>query len=116
MNPIVGDVDVREVLAFGLGGPIVALPAVYAASRLANVAFGDLVFGLTIVTCFGWILYDLNGRGGRRETESRSFFSRRSEEFREIEDASPAQLRRMARVLVSLTGAVLVGWLVLLSF
>jgi hypothetical protein len=115
VHPIVGRLDVGELLPFVVGVPVAVLPSLYVGSRLSGVAFGDLVFGLTILTCFGWVLLDLNVRRDRRLPEGRSLLSRRSERFAEVEDASPEQVRSMTKALLGLTGAVLAGWAVLLG-
>lgn len=115
MHPIVEDFPVREVLVYAIGGPLVLLPVLYAVSGLVSVAFGDVVFGLTLVTSFGWILLNLNDTSRASGAGARSILSRRSERFRDVEPASPAQLRSMAKVLFALTGTVVLGWGILLA-
>lgn len=115
MHPIVKEIPLREILLLTFGGPFVVLPVLSLTSGLTPLVFGDLIFGLTIVTCFGWVVLNLNEENPKRSPEARSILSRRSRRFRAIKSASPDQLRSMAKWLFFLTGAVVFGWGYLLT-
>jgi len=84
--------------------------------QLLSVEFGNLIFGLSIVTCFGWIFLNLNDRTGpQKGNDAKSLLSRRSGRFDDIERASHSQLLTMVKVLLMLTGVVLLGWTYLLA-
>lgn len=115
MHPIVDEVRRRDALLFGVGLPAVLLPVVYVAASLLPVVFGNVIFGLSIVTCLGWILLGLNDRTGPRKSDTRSLLSRRSSRFGDVGQASRQQLLSMTKLLFSLTGLVILGWLSLLT-
>ncbi|MFC3959142.1 hypothetical protein [Halovivax cerinus] len=114
MHPIVGQLRPRDVLLSGVVLPAAGLVVLVLATRIVSVEFGTVVFWLSIVTCFGWILLSLNDRSGRRGNGARSILSRRSGRFVDVEPASNRQLLSMAKLLVGLTGFVVLGWAVLL--
>jgi hypothetical protein len=116
VHPIVYQIRRRDALLFGLGVPAVLFPVLFVAARLLSVEFGNVIFGLTILTSFGWIFLNLNQQPNpRKGTDARSILSRRSSRFGDIVPASRHQLLRMAHVLLALTGTVLVGWAYLLA-
>lgn len=115
MHPIVDELRRKEALLFGVGVPAVVLPGLFLATSLLSVEFGNVIFGLSIVTCFGWIFLDLNDRSGRRTSERKSLLSRRSSRFGDVGRASHRQLLSMTKLLVVLTGVVLLGWASLLT-
>lgn len=115
MHPIVEEIPLRDIIFLAIGGPLIVLPVLSLASGLVPVVLGDIVFGLTIITCFGWVLLNLNEENPKRSTEAQSILSRRSKRFSAVKSASPDQLRSMARWLFILTGTVVFGWLYLLT-
>lgn len=114
MHPIVEELRPRDTLSFGVVLPAVAFPVLVLATRLLSVELGNVVFGLSMATCFGWIVLSLNDRSGRRASDARSILSRRSGRFGDVGTASDRQLLSMTKLLLALTGFVLLGWAYLL--
>lgn len=115
MQPIVEELQSKDALVFGVGLPAVLLPGLFVVANLLSVEFGNVIFGLSIVTCFGWILLNLNNQSDIHSGNSKSLLSRRSSRFGDVGNASQQQLLSMARVLLASTGVVLVGWTYLLT-
>lgn len=115
MREAISDIGSRDMVILLGGTPIVILPIVYVTTRLLSVRFGNVIFGLTIVTCFGWILLDFNDPDRYRVRERQSMLSRGSDLDDNVGTASHEQLKRMTKVLVVLTGQVVAGWGILFA-
>ena len=116
MHPIVEELRYRDYLLLGIGVPAVLLPVLFLTASLLSVEFGNVIFGLSLVTCFGWVFLNLNDRSGpQKGTDAKSIISRRSSRFGDVGRASHQQLLSMARTLLVLTGVVLLGWAYLLT-
>lgn len=116
MHSVVYRMRRKDAILFGTGVPMVLFPVLFGATKLISVEFGNVIFGLTMLTCFGWIILNLNQQPHpRKGTDAKSILSRRSSNFGDIEPASRQQLLRMAHLLLALTVTVLVGWIYLLA-
>lgn len=113
MGQSIADIGIKDVVILTVGVPIVVLPILYVAANLISVPFGNIIFGLTLITCFGWILLDFNVRDSGPK-ERQSILSRRLFLRDEVGTASHEQLRRMFKILLTLTGQVILGWGILL--
>lgn len=103
----------RAVALFGIAAPLLVLVALYGASRLVvAVAFGDLLFGVTILTAATWLLFAGSGRRlDAARPESELARNSASDYGSELSRGSYAALSRSGGVLVVLTGTVVLGWI-----
>ncbi|WP_290817315.1 hypothetical protein [Halovivax sp.] len=95
------------VATYLVAAPIAVLVGVYGVALATGVAFGDLVFALTVATLLVWYSY---GRGGDR-METLVFARPASEGDDGIGPEGPTA----GRIVAALTATVTLGWLVLLA-
>jgi len=116
VHPIVEELRARDLVIFAVTLPAVLLPTLFLGSSLLSVEFGNVIFGLSVVTCVGWIFLNLNDRTGpSKGNDARSILSRRSRRFGDVGRASERQLLSMTRALLVFTGVVILGWAYLLA-
>lgn len=103
-------------LVFGLAVPTVLLVSLHYASRAAGIEFGNVVFALTALATLAWFLF---AGWGRRMDAARPtgelFRSSATQYAEEISTLEYDSLPMPARLLVILTGTVVLGWAVLLA-
>lgn len=102
----------RGLGVFAIAIPLVVLAATYAVARIVTVAFGDLLFGFTIVTAVAWVLFGLSGRrldaarrGGEPSRNSATDYGR------ETSTGTYERLSGPTWVMTTLTATVAFGWL-----
>lgn len=115
VHPIVEELQSKDALVFGVGLPVVLLLGLFVTASLLPVEFGNVIFSLSIATCFGWILLNLNNQSDIHSGKAKSLLSRRSSRFGDVGEASHQQLLSMAKLLLTSTGVVLMGWAYLLT-
>lgn len=102
----------RPVLLFGVGVPLLAIAALYAVASAVDVAFGDLLFGLTVVAALAWTLVGVSGRRLDAARPSGELHRGSASDYgREQSAGSYARLTAPFRLLVVLSGTVVLGWL-----
>lgn len=103
---------VRPVFLFGAAVPILAIAGLSAVASVVDVAFGDLLFGLTVVAALAWTLVGVSGRRLDAARPSGELHRGSASDYgREQSEGSYARLTAPFRLLVVLSGTVVLGWL-----
>lgn len=109
----------KTVVAIGLFGvvfPVLTLGVLYGFSWVAGVNFGNLIFGLSIVTAGVWIFVGvLGGRLDVARSSGELFRFSGTTYGSEISADEEPGFPLPARVLIVLTGTVVLGWAILLT-
>jgi len=104
---------VRPIALFGVAVPVLVLAALYVAAGAVTVAFGDFVFGLTVVAALAWTLVGISGRRlAAARPDGELHRGSASDYGREVAAGSYARLSAPIRLLLVLTGTVALGWVV----
>lgn len=104
------------IALFGVVFPIVTLGLLYGFSWVAGVNFGNLIFGLSIVTAGVWIFVGvLGGRLDAARSSGELFRLSATTDGTEVSSDDGPGFPLPARVLIVLTGTVVFGWIILLT-
>lgn len=107
---------IYAALIFGVFVPVVILGLLYGGSRIVNIDFGTIVFGLTALTTVAWLLFAGWGRRMDAARPSGELFRNSATDYgKEVSRGRYAQLPLPARLLFVLTGTVVLGWLVVIA-
>lgn len=110
----------KTVVAIGLFGvvfPVLSLGLIYGFSLVAGVNFGNLIFGLSILTTGGWIVVGVwGGRLDAARPSGELFRLSATAYGSEINSSENPRIALPARVLIVLTATVVFGWAILLMF
>ncbi len=107
---------VRAVAVFGVGIPLVVLTVLYAGSRAADLEFGNVVFVLTGLTAVAWFVFAGWGRRMDAARPASELFRFSATTYaKDVSEGTYARLPLPTRLLFVLTGAVVLGWVVLLA-
>lgn len=107
---------VWSLAVFGVAIPVVVLAGLYLASTMIGVAFGDVVFGLTILVVVVWVVVAGWGRRMDAARPSGELFRNAASDYgSEVSRGRFARFASPARLLVTLTGTVILGWVVVIA-
>lgn len=106
----------RAVVVFGIGIPAVLLAVLYGGSQAAGIDFGNVVFVLSGVTVLAWVVFAGWGRRMDAARPGGELLRLSATDYgKEVARGTYAHLPEPARLLVVLTGAVVLGWILLLA-